>query len=935
MKRDIIIFLILYLLCSARVSAQFESLEQNSKVEKPFFYSKIIFDPLNDGMGYHNYRIPSLLVTQKGTILAVMEGREDMNHDHAKNDIVLKRSTNNGETWSKPTIIQEAGDNVVMNPVMVQALDGTIILTYIYFPRKLHSGDGSHGVKQVDTGLKGDKIERLFVIKSTDEGLNWSEPQEITVVSKSSKNTIVSICGPGVGITLTRGKYKGRVIIPMSESFQKKGKRHDTNYALYSDDNGKSWKHGKFFPPTTDGNFGGNEIQMIQLEGGKVLASVRSKGFRLITNSDDGGKTWSPLKVQNDLVDTGCMSPLLRYQWKTDKEPGVLIHIGVTGRPDGRKRGKSIIALSYDDGENWSVQRPLYNNNFDYSSLAILPDGSIGMLAEYDFNGERADIRFAKFNLDWIKSNKNKLTVSKKVVQPNVFFKTHPKHVIPANMVIQKFEVELEANLTTGNKDISFQYELVEKQGEAKLLNTENLNKFSSSNQNTFLADWYGQNIVKVTAKNNADKIVAIKLDTIFVHFSHTQLAGGDISKLDKTYKGKEYITGKIEDGKLVYPGMRFLPTDISKGDTLYEGTKYGAYETKEPRLLALKDGTLIASYHFQVKGKNDAPPGLTVVLTRSVDGGKTWIDDQILMQDVNGVVAYTSMVEWKDEVQCYFSGGHRTHQHANAYQGVYRTTSKDKGKTWSPPELMKEMTELVTHGSDTISPSQSPSTNALFIVDMEWKGQKGDAILVPFYVDPVHFLISLDGGESWDVFYDVEDYPEYMGELNEISWALLDNKTIYVVSRRQSRIGYKNEMIFDLEGNPSFLAQTRKNHKARRCHQGAVKITSGKYKGRVAVASNFSGDREEATIAISKTPKAEKFKTKFLTTNAAWGYCHIDWNSKRNGFVLIGESEPFDENEQVVPMDGGPDRNERFSIECFTFSPQFYETLVDADIHK
>ena len=926
-RKSLIVFILLFSL--------YANAQHNSNSEKSFFESKNIFNPLSDGMGYHNYRIPSLLVTRKGTILAVMEGREDMNHDHAKNDIVLKRSTNNGDTWSKPTIIQEAGDNVVMNPVMVQALDGTIILTYIYFPKKRHSRDRSHGVKQVDTGFKGNTIERLFVIKSTDEGLSWSEPQEITSVAKSSKNTIVSICGPGVGITLTKGKFRGRVIIPMSEAILKKAKRVDYSFALYSDDNGKTWKHGKFFPPTADGNLGGNEIQMVELEGGKVLASVRSKGYRLISSSEDGAKTWSPLKKHKDLVDTGCMSPLLRYRWKTEKEAGVLIHIGVTGRPDGRKRGKSVIALSYDDGKTWSVQRPLYNQNFDYSSLVILPDGSIGMLAEYDFNGNRATIKFVKFNLSWIESKKKQLLISKKVVKPDVYFRTHPNHIIPENMVIQKFKVELKAGFVEGNDSCSFQYELIEKQGNAKLLSNDNLNKFSTSNKNTFLADWFGLNIIKVSAKNNDGMIVATTLDSIFVHFSHTQLAGGDVTKLDNSYKGNEYIAGKIENGKLVYPGMRFLPSDISKGDTLYEGTKYGAYETKEPRVLALKDGTLIASYHFQVKGKNDAPPGLTLVLTRSLDGGKTWIDDQILMQDVNGVVAYASLVEWKDQVQCYFAGGHRTHQHANAYQGVYRTMSSDKGETWSTPEFMSEMTNLITHGSDTISPSQSPSTNALFIPEMEWRGKKGDAILVPFYIDPVHFLISMDGGNSWDIFYDVEEYPEYKGELNEISWALLDNRTIYVVSRRQSKTGYKNEMLFDLEGNPTFLAQSRKNHKARRCHQGAVKIGTGYYKGRIAVASNYSGDREEATIAISESQKAEKFETKFLTSNAAWGYCHIDWNPKLNGFVLIGESEPFDKNEQVVQMDGGPDRNERYSIECFTFSPKFYETLVEADINK
>ena len=198
----------------------------------------------------------------------------------------------------------------------------------------------------------------------------------------------------------------------------------------------------------------------------------------------------------------------------------------------------------------------------------------------------------------------------------------------------------------------------------------------------------------------------------------------------------------------------------------------------------------------------------------------------------------------------------------------------------------MDAMTKLITTKIDTIAPNQSPSTNALFIPNMEWKGEKGDAYIVPFYVDPVKFLITQDGGNSWDVFYDVNKYPQFKGELNEISWALLDNRTIYVVSRRQSKKGYKNEMIFDLEGHPIFLGQTGKNHKARRCHQSAVKINSGSHKGRVAVASNFSSDREEATIAISDTNKAEKFTTKYLTSNTAWGYCHIDWNEKEKGLI-------------------------------------------------
>ncbi len=939
MRKIILLILLAFScgICNANVGKR-KSLECkliNENRSKPFFQSSILFNPLTDNMGYHNYRIPSLLKTMKGNLIALMEGRVGMNYDHAKNDIVLKRSKDGGDSWTAPKVILEAGDNVLMNPVLTQALDGTIILAYIYFPEKIHSGKRGYGIKQAEPGLQGDKIERFFIIKSTDEGEKWSEPKEITTVAKSGKSSLHSICGPGVGITITKGKYRGRVIIPMSETILKKGKKQAYNYALYSDDNGENWKHGNYCPSTKDGQFGGNEVQMLELEEGKLMISIRSKKCRLISRSSDGGETWDPLQKQTDLKDTGCMSPLLRLRWKTEKQPGVIMHVGVTGRLNGRRRGNSVIALSYDEGKSWPVQKELYNKEFDYSSLALLDDGTICMLAEYDFNGERAKIKFERFNLEWIESLDRSLSLTKKVLRPESYFRTHPDHEIPENMLIQNFKLELECILDGDDLDYTYKFELIKKQGEASLLNQDNTNQFSKSRKNTFSADWYGENLIKVSVKNREGALVASKIDTVFVHFSHSQLAGGNVNNLDKKYKGKEYITGKIQNGELVYKGMRFLPSDRSKGDIRYEGTSLGAYETKEPRVLALKSGTLVSAYHYQVKGSNDAPPGLTLVMTRSIDGGNTWIDDQILMQDVKGVVAYSSMVEWKNELHCYFSGGHASHQSANKYKGVYKIISKDEGKTWSKPEPMNEMTKLLSSKLDTIAPCQSPSTNALFIPNMTWKGKTADAYLVPFYVDPVRFLITMDGGNTWDTFYDVNNYPQYRGELNEISWALLDNRTIYVVSRRQSKKGYKNEMIFDLEGNPTFLGQSQKNHKARRCHQGAVKIPEGKYSGRIAVASNFSGDREEATIAISDTPKVEKFTTKFLTSNAAWGYCHIDWNSKLKGFVLIGESEPFDEKDQVVEMDGGPDRNERFSVECFAFSPEFYETLIDANIHE
>ena len=409
MDTRFLLCMILILLLTACNRNQSNNNNIKNKVEVAFFESEVLFNPLIDSMGYHNYRIPSLLATQKGTLLAIMEGREGMNFDHAKNDIVLKRSTNNGANWSKPRVIAEAGDNLTMNPTIVQTLDGTIILTYIYLPENRHNQDRNHGeyyVKQVDPGLEGNTIEKVFMIKSKDDGQTWSEPIEITLIAKSSKNSVAAVCGPGIGVTLTKGKYKGRVIIPMSETILENENKIANNFALYSDDNGETWIHGNSCPASKDGKSGGNEVQMVELENGEIMASIRTKNYKLISKSRDGGQSWEPLQEHKELVDTGCMSPLLRYRFANDNLPGVIIHIGVTQRVNGRKRGDAIIALSYDDGKTWPIKKSLHKKEFDYSSLTILPSGTIGMLAEYDFNGERADIKFAKFNLEWIESKK-------------------------------------------------------------------------------------------------------------------------------------------------------------------------------------------------------------------------------------------------------------------------------------------------------------------------------------------------------------------------------------------------------------------------------------------------------------------------------------------------------------------------------------------------
>ncbi len=124
------------------------------------------------------------------------------------------------------------------------------------------------------------------------------------------------------------------------------------------------------------------------------------------------------------------------------------------------------------------------------------------------------------------------------------------------------------------------------------------------------------------------------------------------------------------------------------------------------------------------------------------------------------------------------------------------------------------------------------------------------------------------------------------------------------------------------------FLGQNLKNHKARRTHQGAILITDGAWKNRVTVVSNWSGNREEGTIALSSDSSARKFETRLLTTDSGFGYCDVAYDKKRDGLVVVAEAEPYDANSQRIKLSKTPDRNERFSLQAFSFTIEYYETL-------
>ena len=326
--------------------------------------------------GYHTYRIPALIVSQKGTLLAFSEGRKNNRRDHGNIDLVLRRSTDQGKSWEPMQIVYEEGgakEITIGNPCPVVDQD----TGRIWLPFCRDNDD-------------------VFVTYSNDDGKTWAKPRKITSdVKKASWGWYAT--GPGVGIQLRHGRHKGRLLIPCDHGVQTGDRRVMYSHAFYSDDHGQTWKLGETVAPHTD------ECQVVELADGSILNNMRNywgrdggqpeKGnMRALAWSRDGGRTWSELEFDKRLIEPVCQASFIRYS----DSPSRLLFSNPASR-EGRQR--MTVRLSYDEGKTWPVHKQIYIGSAAYSCLTVLPDSRVGMLYERDNYGK---ITFAAFTLDWL-----------------------------------------------------------------------------------------------------------------------------------------------------------------------------------------------------------------------------------------------------------------------------------------------------------------------------------------------------------------------------------------------------------------------------------------------------------------------------------------------------------------------------------------------------
>jgi len=334
--------------------------------------------------GYHTYRIPALAVTNAGTILSICEGRRDGQGDTGKIDLLVKRSTDGGATWSDQSLIWSDGENVCGNPApIVDRETGVVWLLSTWNLGSDHERDIIES--------KSEDTRRIYVLCSEDDGVTWSEAREITESVKQPDWTWYAT-GPGAGIQLQKGPHAGRLM--MACDHIEKVSRDYCSHVIMSDDHGNTWRLGGNSPRA-----GVNECQVAELIDGRLLLSLRNESRNIRQRqeafSDDGGETWRDQFVRPDLYEPICQASLHRGPTTSEGQPTLLF--ANPSNPDSRSN--LTLRGSIDEGNTWSVAYELQAGPAAYSDLAVLDDGQI--LCAYEAGEEHAYERIELVRMSW------------------------------------------------------------------------------------------------------------------------------------------------------------------------------------------------------------------------------------------------------------------------------------------------------------------------------------------------------------------------------------------------------------------------------------------------------------------------------------------------------------------------------------------------------
>lgn len=326
---------------------------------------------------YACYRIPSIVRSNDGTVLAFAEGRKSGCSDTGNIDLLVRRSVDGGKTWGPQILVWDDGDNVCGNPsAVVDKVSGRIFLISTW-------NLGTDHESQIIKGTSKD-TRHVFYLYSDDDGLTWSKPTDITATTKKPE-WMWYATGPVHGIQMQNSKYKNRIVMAANYSLKQDGSMKSIPYyshVIYSDDLGKNWHLGG------QTALGGNECTVVELKNGDLMLNMRNynreKGkCRSYVISSDGGQTWGEMKYATDLIEPVCQGAILNLTNKRGKLSETLVFSNPASET---LRNQMTVKVSSNNGASFDRSIPVYQSHAAYSDMVVLKDNSIGLLYE---NGDK------------------------------------------------------------------------------------------------------------------------------------------------------------------------------------------------------------------------------------------------------------------------------------------------------------------------------------------------------------------------------------------------------------------------------------------------------------------------------------------------------------------------------------------------------------------
>jgi len=332
--------------------------------------------------GYQMYRIPAVEAAADGSLIAFAEARKyggaDPGFGKQDIDLVYKRSTDNGATWSPMVVLEDPGELwSAANPATV--LDRSNGRLWVFYLR-------SKPERSTDTARPGTDDMQTQARWSDTHGATWSEPIDLTAVARDMADPAwrASVPGPGGAIQT----QSGRLIVAL-------WKMPYATLTIYSDDHGRTWQRGQCVP----GRQGGDECQVVELANGRILMDIRQeKGpSRWFAESSDGGKSWGDPRPGITVTPVACAIERLAGRAAAGERP-LLVWTG----PKAKSRRQLALRLSEDEGKTFAHERLLSDSYAAYSDLTILKDQTVGILWERGVSRGYQFITFTRLNRAWL-----------------------------------------------------------------------------------------------------------------------------------------------------------------------------------------------------------------------------------------------------------------------------------------------------------------------------------------------------------------------------------------------------------------------------------------------------------------------------------------------------------------------------------------------------